>query len=319
MNLSLIITVYNEEPSLPLLFDAIGQAMANIHRTWEVIFVDDGSTDKSLEVLRQLAEKDPAHVRVIVFRRNFGQTAAITAGLDYSEGEIIILMDADLQNDPADIPLLLAKLDEGYDMVSGWRKSRKDNAITRTLPSVIANGLISWVTGVHLHDYGCSLKAYRREALEGFRLYGEMHRFIPVFAHSIGASITEIPVQHHPRRFGKAHYGLDRTLKVVLDLLTVKFLLNYSIKPMRLFGGAGLALIFSSFLVMIYLFIRRTFQNVAVFDSPLFLLAITILILGFQSMLMGLMAELLARTYHESQQKLTYTVRETIQKKRTDD
>jgi glycosyltransferase involved in cell wall biosynthesis len=319
MNISLIITVHNEEPSLPLLFDSICQAMETIPRTWEVIFVDDGSTDKSLEVLRQLAAKDPVHVRVIVFRRNFGQTAAITAGLDYSEGEIVILMDADLQNDPADIPLLLAKLDEGYDMVSGWRKSRKDNAITRTLPSVIANGLISWVTGVHLHDYGCSLKAYRREVLEGFRLYGEMHRFIPVFAHSIGASITEIPVQHHPRRFGKAHYGLDRTIKVVLDLLTVKFLLNYSIKPMRLFGGTGMALIFSSLLVMIYLFIRRIFQNVAVFDSPLFLLAITILILGFQSILMGLMAELLARTYHESQQKLTYTVRETIQKKPADD
>ena len=319
MNLSLIITVHNEEPSLPILFDAICQAMGTIPRTWEVIFVDDGSTDKSLEVLRRLAVKDPVHVRVIVFRRNFGQTAAITAGLDYSEGEIVILMDADLQNDPADIPLLLAKLDEGYDMVSGWRKSRKDNAITRTLPSVIANGLISWVTGVHLHDYGCSLKAYRREVLEGFRLYGEMHRFIPVFAHSIGASITEIPVQHHPRRFGKAHYGLDRTIKVVLDLLTVKFLLNYSIKPMRLFGGTGLGLIFSSFLLMIYLFIRRIFQNIAVFDSPLFLLAITILILGFQSILMGLMAELLARTYHESQQKLTYTVRETIQKKPADD
>jgi glycosyltransferase involved in cell wall biosynthesis len=319
MNLSLIITVYNEEPSLNLLFEAICKTMATIQRTWEVIFVDDGSTDNSLKVLRQIAENDPTHVRVVVFRRNFGQTAAITAGFDYSKGEIIILMDADLQNDPADIPLLLAKLDEGYDMVSGWRKIRKDNAITRTLPSVIANGLISWVTGVHLHDYGCSLKAYRREALEGFRLYGEMHRFIPVFAHSIGASITEIPVQHHPRRFGKAHYGLDRTLKVVLDLLTVKFLLNYSIKPMRLFGGAGLGLIFSSFLLMIYLFIRRIFQNVAVFDSPLFLLAITILILGFQSMLMGLMAELLARTYHESQQKLTYTVRETIQKKPADD
>lgn len=319
MNLSLIITVYNEEPSLVLLFEAICKAMETIQRTWEVIFVDDGSTDNSLKVLRQIAENDPTHVRVVVFRRNFGQTAAITAGFDYSKGEIIILMDADLQNDPADIPLLLAKLDEGYDMVSGWRKIRKDNAITRTLPSVIANGLISWVTGVHLHDYGCSLKAYRREALEGFRLYGEMHRFIPVFAHSIGASITEIPVQHHPRRFGKAHYGLDRTLKVVLDLLTVKFLLNYSIKPMRLFGGAGLGLIFSSLLLMIYLFIRRIFQNVAVFDSPLFLLSITILILGFQSMLMGLMAELLARTYHESQQKLTYTVRETIQKKPADD
>ena len=319
MNLSLVISVYNEERNLAPLFDQITQAMAPLPHEWEVIFVDDGSTDKSLEVLRQIAVKDPLHVRIVVFRRNFGQTAAITAGIDHSLGEIIILMDSDLQNDPADIPLLLAKLDEGYDMVSGWRKNRKDNAITRTLPSVIANGLISWVTGVHLHDYGCSLKAYRREALEGFRLYGEMHRFIPVFAHSVGASITEIPVRHHPRRFGKANYGLDRTFKVVLDLLTVKFLLSYSIKPMRLFGGAGLGLIFGSALIMIYLFIRRTLQSVPVFDSPLFQLAIMILILGFQSILMGLMAELLARTYHESQKKLTYTVREVIQKKPEDD
>jgi glycosyltransferase involved in cell wall biosynthesis len=319
MNLSIVISVFNEEPSLALLFDAITQAMAPLPHIWEVIFVDDGSTDKSLEVLRQIEEKDPEHVRVVVFRRNFGQTAAITAGIDYSKGEIIILMDADLQNDPADIPNLLAKLDEGYDMVSGWRKIRKDNAITRTLPSVIANSIISRVTGVHLHDYGCTLKAYRRDALEGFRLYGEMHRFIPVFAHSIGASITEIPVQHHPRRFGKANYGLDRTVKVILDLLTVKFLLSYSIKPMRLFGGAGLGLILGSSLIMAYLFIRRTFQNVPVFDSPLFQLAIMILILGSQSILMGLMAELLARTYHESQKKLTYTVREIIQKKPLDD
>ena len=319
MNLSIVISVFNEERNLDLLFDEITQAMAPLPHDWEVIFVDDGSTDKSLEVLREIAKKDPLHVRVVVFRRNFGQTAAITAGIDHSLGEIIILMDADLQNDPADIPLLLAKLDEGYDMVSGWRKIRKDNAITRTLPSVIANGLISWVTGVHLHDYGCSLKAYRREALEGFRLYGEMHRFIPVFAHSVGASITEIPVRHHPRRFGKANYGLDRTFKVVLDLLTVKFLLSYSIKPMRLFGGTGLVLFLSSSLIMAYLFIRRTLQNVSPFDSPLFQLSIMILILGFQSILMGLMAELLARTYHESQKKLTYTVREVIQKKPEDD
>jgi len=319
MNLSIVISVFNEERNLVLLFDEITQAMAPLPHEWEVIFVDDGSTDKSLEVLRGIAEKDPLHVRVVVFRRNFGQTAAITAGIDHSLGEIIILMDADLQNDPADIPLLLTKLNEGYDMVSGWRKDRKDNALTRTLPSVVANSIISWVTGVHLHDYGCSLKAYRREALEGFRLYGEMHRFIPVFAHSIGASITEIPVRHHPRRFGKANYGLDRTFKVVLDLLTVKFLLSYSIKPMRLFGGTGLVLFLGSSLVMAYLFIRRTIQNVSPFDSPLFQLSIMILILGFQSILMGLMAELLARTYHESQKKLTYTVREIIQKKPEDD
>ena len=319
MNLSLVIPVYNEEQSLPLLFDEICRALAPFQQAWEVIFVDDGSQDGSLNVLRQLARDDPAHVRVVVFRRNFGQTAAITAGIDYSRGEIIILMDADLQNDPADIPLLLGKLDEGFDVVSGWRKSRKDNALTRTLPSVVANGLISAVTGVHLHDYGCTLKAYRREALEGFRLYGEMHRFIPVFAHSIGAHITEVPVHHHPRRFGRANYGLDRTLKVVLDLMTAKFLLSYSNKPMRLFGGAGLALIAGGGATLLYLFLRRTLEGVGVLGSPLFQLAVMFLILGFQSILMGLMAELLARTYHESQKKLTYTVRETLPHENADE
>ncbi|HTP03454.1 MAG TPA: glycosyltransferase family 2 protein [Anaerolineales bacterium] len=312
MELSLVIPVYNEEQNLMLLFEAICRALGPVHRSWEVIFVDDGSTDQSLAILRQLAQEDPEHVRIVVFRRNFGQTAAITAGIDYSRGDIIILLDADLQNDPDDIPMLLGKLDEGYDVVSGWRKSRMDNALTRTFPSRVANALISAVTGVHLHDYGCTLKAYRRAALEGFRLYGEMHRFIPVFAHSVGAQIVEVPVRHHPRRFGKAKYGLDRTLKVILDLMTAKFLLSYSNKPMRLFGGAGMVLIFGGSLTLAYLFVRRTLDHVSVLGSPLFQLAIMFLILGFQSILMGLMAELLARTYHESQKKLTYTVRETI-------
>lgn len=312
MNLSLVIPVYNEEQNLGLLFEAICTALAPFRKTWEVIFVDDGSTDGSLETLRHLAADDPEHVRVVIFRRNFGQTAAITAGIDYSKGDIIILLDADLQNDPADIPMLLEKLDEGYDVVSGWRKSRKDNALTRNLPSYVANALISAVTGVHLHDYGCTLKAYRREALEGFRLYGEMHRFIPVFAHSIGARIIELPVHHHPRRFGKAKYGLDRTLKVVLDLMTAKFLMSYSNKPMRLFGGTGMVLMVGGGAMLVYLFIRRMIEGVGVLGSPLFQLGVMFLILGFQSILMGLMAELLARTYHESQKKLTYTVRETI-------
>jgi glycosyltransferase involved in cell wall biosynthesis len=280
-----------------------------------VIFVDDGSRDNSFDVLRSLVEKDPEHVRVVSFRRNFGQTAAITAGIDNAQGEIIVLLDADLQNDPADIPMLLAKLDEGYDLVSGWRKDRKDNRLTRTIPSRIANGLISWVTGVYLHDYGCTLKAYRREALEGFRLYGEMHRFIPVFAHSVGARITEIPVHHHERKFGRANYGLDRTLKIILDLFTVKFLLNYSHKPMRLFGGAGMLLISGGGVLLFYLFLRRTFEGVPVLGSPLFQLGVMFLILGFQSILMGLIAELLARTYHESQSKPTYTIRTILGKK----
>jgi glycosyltransferase involved in cell wall biosynthesis len=317
-DLSLVIPVYNEEENLCLLFDAVQQALQVVERSWEVIFVDDGSSDKSLHVLESLSEKDSEHVRVVVFRRNFGQTAAISAGVDYAQGEIIVLLDADLQNDPADIPLLLTKLDEGYDLVSGWRKDRKDNRLTRTIPSNFANGLISWVTGVHLHDYGCTLKAYRREALEGFRLYGEMHRFIPVFAHSIGARITELPVRHHPRKFGEAKYGLDRTIKVILDLFTVKFLLHYSHKPIRLFGGAGMALISSSGILLLYLFIRRLVENVPVLGSPLFQLGVMFFILGFQSILMGLIAELLARTYHESQAKPTYTIRKTFNIKSRD-
>ncbi len=315
MKLSLIIPLYNEEENLALLMDSLYSVMEPLKQDWEVIFVDDGSQDKSLDVLKSLVEKDSQHIRVVVFRRNFGQTAAIAAGIDHSQGETIILLDADMQNDPADIPMLLAKLDEGYDLVSGWRKDRKDNALTRTIPSNLANGLISWVTGVHLHDYGCTLKAYRREALEGFRLYGDMHRFIPVFAHSIGARITELPVRHHARKYGKAKYGLSRTLKVILDLFTVKFLLDYSHKPMRLFGGAGMTLITGSGLLLLYLFVRRTLEGTPVLGSPLFQLAVMFFILGFQSILMGLIAELLARTYHESQSKPTYTVRMIMGKK----
>lgn len=312
MNLSLIIPVYNEEENLPLLYDAVYQALNPLKNTWEAIFVDDGSRDGSFEVLKSLVEMDPEHVRVLSFRRNFGQTAAIAAGIDHACGDIIVLLDADLQNDPADIPLLLAKLDEGYDLVSGWRKYRKDNRLTRTLPSNLANGLISWTTGVHLHDYGCTLKAYRRDALEGFRLYGEMHRFIPVFAHSIGARITELPVRHHPRKFGKAKYGLERTVKVILDLFTVKFLLTYSNKPIYLFGGAGALLMFIGAIDLLYLFARRTLFGVPAFSSPLLQVGVMFFIMGFQSILMGLIAELLARTYHESQQKPTYTIRKMI-------
>ncbi len=311
MELSLVIPIYNEEENLPFLMEAINAALNPLNRSWEVVFVDDGSRDKSLEVLRNFAQKDPVRVRAVSFRRNFGQTAAIAAGIDHAQGEVIILLDADMQNDPADIPMLLAKLNEGYDLVSGWRKDRKDNRLTRTIPSNLANGLISRVTGVHLHDYGCTLKAYRREALEGFRLYGEMHRFIPVFAHSVGAKITELPVRHHPRKFGVAKYGLERTVKVVLDLFTVKFLLDFSHKPMRLFGGSGIVVMLLGMVDLLYLFIRRFF-GVPASTSPLLMVGVMFVIMGFQSILMGLIAELLARTYHESQQKPTYTVRETI-------
>ncbi len=310
MDLSLVIPVYNEEKNLSLLYESICAVLGPTPYEWEVILVDDGSRDKSLEVLKTLVDQDPRHMRVISFRRNFGQTAAISAGIDHAAGETIVLLDADMQNDPADIPMLLAKLDEGYDLVSGWRKDRKDNAVTRTLPSRLANGLISLVTGVHLHDYGCTLKAYRRDALEGFHLYGEMHRFIPVFAHSVGARITEMPVHHHARKYGRANYGLERTLKILLDLFTVKFLLSYSNKPIYLFGGAGIVLMAGSLAMLVYLFIRRTFYQVAVLGSPLFQVSIMLAIMGFQSILMGLIAELLARTYHESQGKPTYTIRE---------
>ena len=314
-DLSLIIPVKNEAENLPLLYDAIKQALKSIKQSWEVVFVDDGSEDQSLNVLSSLVKEDPECIRVVVFRRNFGQTAAIAAGIDYADGETIVLLDADMQNDPADIPRLLEKLDEGYDLVSGWRKDRKDNQITRTLPSRIANGVISWVTGVYLHDYGCTLKAYRRDVLGGFRLYGEMHRFIPVFAHSVGARIAEIPVSHHPRKFGTANYGLERTAKVILDLFTVKFLLDYSHKPIRLFGGAGAGLMLLGAADLLFLFIRRTFFGVPAFSSPLLLIGVMFFIMGFQSILMGLIAELLARTYHESQRKPTYTVRTVLGKK----
>ncbi len=312
MKISVVIPVYNERENLPLLAKALHEALADCRYPWEAVLVDDGSTDGSAEVLERLAADDPDRMRVVFLRRNFGQTAAIAAGIDHAVGDLIVLMDADLQNDPRDIPLLVAKVEEGYDVVSGWRKDRHDAFLTRVLPSRIANALISWVTGVHLHDYGCTLKAYRREVLEGFRLYGEMHRFIPAYAASVGARITEMPVRHHPRQFGKSKYGLMRTLKVILDLFTVKFLLSYFHKPIYLFGGMGLALILPSSLLLVFLIIRRIFGHVALFTSPLFQLSLMFIILGFQSILMGLIAELLVRTYHEAQGKPTYTVRRVL-------
>jgi glycosyltransferase involved in cell wall biosynthesis len=312
MKLSLVIPVLNEELNLHGLFDAIQATMGGFKADWEIIFVDDGSQDASLDVLKGLVIRDPGHVRVVSFRRNFGQTAAIAAGIDHACGDVIITLDADLQNDPVDILMMMNKLDEGYDVVSGYRKDRKDTFFTRTIPSHAANWLISQVTGVHLHDYGCTLKAYRRDVLQNIRLYGEMHRFIPVYAHAIGARITEVPVQHHPRRYGKTKYGLERTFKVILDLLTVKFLLSYAAKPIYLFGGAGVGLILISALTLFILLVRRVFFSISVLASPFFQMSAMFLILGFQSILMGLIAELLVRTYHESQHKPTYTIRETI-------
>lgn len=311
MDLSIVIPVYNEYDNLRLLYQSLCDAVCPLELSWEVVLVDDGSRDNSVQVLEELAAADPTHVRVIELRRNFGQTAAIAAGIDHSDGEIVVLMDADLQNDPQDIPVMLDMLNEGYDVVSGWRKERHDK-FSRRLPSQIANRLISWVTGVHLHDYGCTLKIYRREVITGFHLYGEMHRFIPVYANSVGARITELPVHHHARRFGKANYGLERTLKVILDLVTVKFLNSYADKPIYLFGGAGSILILTSLAVMLFLLLRRVFLGISVVGSPFFQMSTMILIMGFQSILMGLIAELLARTYHESQGKPTYTIRKLI-------
>jgi len=317
LNLSLVIPVYNEAENLDLLHKAIQDALDDLPQVqWEVVYVDDGSQDDSTQILESLAEQDPDHIIVVEFRRNFGQTAAIAAGIDHARGDVIILMDADLQNDPADIPMMIEKLDQGYDVVSGWRVNRRDKFLTRRLPSQAANWLISTVTGVHLHDYGCTLKAYRREVLSDFRLYGEMHRFIPAYASSVGAKIIEVPVQHHSRKYGKSKYGLMRTLKVILDLFTVKFLISYSNKPIYLFGGVGLGLMLISGITWLFLMIRRLWFKISVFDSPLFQVSTMLMILGVQSILMGLIAELLVRTYHESQQKPTYTVRRVIKSDR---
>jgi glycosyltransferase involved in cell wall biosynthesis len=310
VDLSVVIPVFNERENILPLHKALSESL--IDREFELIFVDDGSTDGSLDELSSIAETDPQHTRVVELRRNFGQTAAIAAGIDHSHGEVIVTIDADLQNDPADIPQLMDKIEEGYDVVSGWRIDRQDKLLTRKIPSRVANWIISKVTGVRLHDYGCTLKAYRREVLQGFRLYGEMHRFIPAYAGWVGAKMIEIPVRHHPRRFGQAKYGLERTLKVILDLFTVKFLMSYANKPIYLFGGAGAGLIFISIILLGVLVGRRIVLDEHLIRSPLLQLTTMLFILGFQSILMGLIAELLARTYHESQAKPTYSVRSVL-------
>jgi len=319
LSVSVIIPVYNEADSLPILHQSLRNALDNYSKSWEVVYVDDGSKDESVNILAELARDDSAHTCVVELRRNFGQTAAIEAGIDHAVGDVIVLMDADLQNDPVDIPMMLDYIDQGYDVVSGWRKKRQDTFITRTLPSRIANGLISWVTGVHLHDYGCTLKAYRREVITGFRLYGEMHRFIPAYAGWVGAKIIEVPVNHHPRKYGTTKYGLERTFKVILDLFTVKFLSSYANKPIYLFGGAGFIFFIISFLILAYLLIRRLAFDEHLIRSPLLLMTVMLFILGFQSILMGLIAELLVRTYHESQSKPTYTVRRVLNVRQTEE
>ena len=309
--LSILIPVYNEEGNLSLLYEKLVAALKKVGRPYEVIFVDDGSSDGSLEVLLELRDKNP-NIKIISFSRNFGQTAALSAGIDLSKGDIIIPMDGDLQNDPEDILSLLRKIEEGYDVVSGWRKGRKDPFLTRRLPSVVANKIISWIGGVSLHDYGCTLKAYRRDILKNIRLYGEMHRFIPIYAQWIGARVSEIPVRHSPRGSGSSKYGMSRVFKVILDLMVVKFLLSYSQKPIYVFGGLGLLMILGGFLAGAYAIYLKFFEATSFILTPLPLLCVLLFVLGFLSILMGFLAEILTRTYYESQGKPTYQIKETI-------
>jgi len=309
--LSILIPIYNEEGNLFLLYEKLVAALKKVGRPYEVIFVDDGSSDGSLDILLDLREKNP-NVKIISFSRNFGQTAALSAGIDLSKGDIIIPMDGDLQNDPEDILTLLQKIEEGYDVVSGWRKGRKDPFLNRRLPSMIANKLISWIGGVHLHDYGCTLKAYRKDILKNIRLYGEMHRFIPIYAQWIGARVSEIPVRHFPRGSGASNYGMSRVFKVILDLMVVKFLLSYSQKPIYVFGGIGLLMILGAILSGGYALYLKLFTGLSFILTPLPLLCALLLLLGFISILMGFIAEILTRTYYESQGKPTYQIKETI-------
>jgi glycosyltransferase involved in cell wall biosynthesis len=308
---SVFLPVFNEEDNIELLNLNLIDEMNKLGRSYEIIYIDDGSTDSSLAKLREIAAGD-RHVRVISLRRNYGQTAAMSAGIDHARGSILIPMDADLQNDPADIRRLLHKLDEGYDVVSGWRKERKDEWLTRRLPSRIANKLISKLSGVKLHDYGCSLKAYRRDALTGVKLYGEMHRFIPIYAGFAGARVTEIPVAHHARNAGESKYGLSRTIKVIFDLITIKFMSSYLTKPLYLFGSAGLLCFVVSFLMFAVALYYRVVQGVHLNRMPAATLSMIMFAMAVQFIFMGLLAEMIVRTYHEAQDKPTYLIREKI-------
>lgn len=309
--LSVIVPVFDEGDNLKPFVESVLAVMQQEGYRFELVFVNDGSTDDSAAKLDAIAKREP-QCKVVHFRRNFGQTAAMMAGLDYSKGDIVIPIDADLQNDPADIPRLLAKLEEGYDLVSGWRKHRKDAKLTRNLPSWMANKLISWISGVRLSDYGCTLKAYRRSVVSDLKLYGEMHRFLPIYASWSGARTTEIPVRHHPRVHGESKYGLKRVLKVPLDLIVVKFLSSYAQKPIYVFGGFALLNglgAFITFAVMVYF---KFWGDKSFIATPLPVLLAMFVLMGFISLLMGLIAELLVRTYHESQDKKTYLVKQTV-------
>lgn len=310
--LSLMVPLYNEEGNLEPLLDRIADVMASVGRTYEVILVDDGSTDRTVELLKRAVSRRP-NLRAVFFRRNSGQTSALAAAIDYSTGEILIPLDGDLQNDPSDIPRLLAKLAEGYDVVSGWRRFRKDPFLTRVLPSRIANGIISFISGVKLHDYGCSLKAYRREVLKPVVLLGEMHRFVPILATWQGARVAEVEVTHHPRASGKSKYGLGRTFKVVLDLMTIKFMGSFLTKPIYAFGGAGAGLMGLSFLLALYTLYEKLVEGVWVHRNPVFIIAIFFAMAGMQLVVMGLLGELLIRIYFASSKTTPYVIREVLE------
>ena len=307
--ISIIVPVYNERDNLKPFIAALTGVLDPMGEDYEILLIDDGSTDGSELYLATLPGTNP-RIRVVQFRRNFGQTAAMAAGFDYAEGSILIPMDADMQNDPADIPSILSKLREGYDVVSCWRQNRQDPWLTRRLPSKLANSLISYIGGVHLHDYGCTLKGYRREVVEHIRLYGEMHRFIPVYASWAGARVAEIPVRHHPRLSGSSKYGLNRTYKVILDLVTVKMLGSYSTKPMYFFGGGGLIACCAGLFFALLTLYDKYVSGVKAHNNPLLLLAVFLFLVGIHFVLMGLVAELVIRTYFESQGKTPYIVRQ---------
>lgn len=309
--ISVVIPLYNEEESIPGLYEQLTAVLEQLGRPYEVIVVNDGSRDHSLELLREIHSRD-RRWRIVSFRRNFGQTAGFAAGFYYARGDIVITMDADLQNDPKGIPLLLDKMAEGYDVVSGWRKERQDTFLSRRLPSVIANRLVSRASGVPLHDYGCSLKAYRSEVVKGIRLYGEMHRFVPAVAAWMGVTVAEVPVPHRARQFGKSKYGIDRTFRVILDLITVRFLLGYATRPLHVFGGFGMLTAGLGVLMGLYLTFVKLILGQDIGSRPLLILSVLLVIVGVQFIGMGLLGELVVRTYYEAQDKPIYVVREVL-------
>ena len=309
--ISVVVPVLNEEGSVERLARQLVDDLERSGRSFEVLFVDDGSSDRTLDILKAAHSRD-GRVKVLSFRKNFGQTAAIAAGFDYARGEIVVTIDGDLQNDPEDIPRLVEKIEEGFDLVSGWRRKRRDPFFSRRLPSLIANWLISHITGVKLHDYGCTLKAFRHDVVKNLSLYGEMHRFIPAIASGMGVSVAEIPVNHYPRLTGKSKYGIFRTVKVILDLITVKFLLSYSTRPIHIFGLFGIGSGALGGVLLAYLFFVRLVLHMPIGNRPMLLLAIMLVFIGVQFITMGLLAELQTRVYHEAQDKATYVLREEI-------